>query len=170
MSLLTDSGWWNMNVIRDLFTPTEAEAICSLVVSPLGQPDKLVWTGTTNGCFSVRSSYHLEMSSRAQERGECSSVQERTKVLKHVWKLKTTGVVKNFLWKLCSNALPTKDLLLRRHIVSDSTCPMCLTNPEIAWHMLWSCPAVVSVWLECSRRLQKLSLGESDGKGWLMCM
>lgn len=36
---------------------------------------------------------------------------------KQIWKLPTPGVVRNFIWKLCSNILPTKDHLFRRHIV-----------------------------------------------------
>jgi hypothetical protein len=65
-----DSGWWNVAVIRDTFIAPEAEAICSLALSPLGQPDKPVWVGTSNGRFSVKSAYHMEMARKAQERGE----------------------------------------------------------------------------------------------------
>jgi hypothetical protein len=47
---------------------------------------------------------------------------------------------------------------------------MCLTCTKTAWHMVWSCPASIAVWQECSRRIQKLSLNENDGIGWFTHM
>jgi hypothetical protein len=44
-------------------------------------------------------------------------------------------------------------------------CPLCSSSTEDTWHALWSCPAAVAVWQDCPRRLQKLSLQESDGLG-----
>lgn len=82
----------------------------------------------------------------------------------------SSGVVKTFIWKLCSNSLLTKDALHRRHMVPDLVYPMCLHCTETPWHMVWECPASVVVWQECSRPIQKLSLSVDDGLGWFLQM
>jgi ribonuclease HI len=162
------SGWWKVGVIRELLLSSDVEAICNLAISPLWTPGKLVWTGTSNGCFSVRSADHQEMATRAQESGETSRQNELTEVWNHIWKLPTPGVVKLFKWKLCSNALPTKDALYGRHIVLDQLCPMCSLSAETTFHMVWECPASVAVWQECLRHVQKLSVVADDGLGWFI--
>jgi hypothetical protein len=136
-----------------------------MALSLLWSPDKLIWIGTSNGCFSVKSAYHQEMARRVEDKGESSNHKEVTEVWNQIWKLPVQGVVKNFIWKFCSNALPTKVALHRRHIVSDPVCPVCLQCSKSHWHMVWECPASVAVWQECSRPIQKLSLLEDDGLG-----
>jgi hypothetical protein len=42
----TNSGWWNYSLIEPVFTREEVEQICSIPISPLHQPDKVVWSGT----------------------------------------------------------------------------------------------------------------------------
>ncbi len=39
---------------------------------------------------------------------------------------------------------------------------------ETPWHMVWTCLASVTVWQECYRHIQKLSLKEDDGLGWFL--
>jgi hypothetical protein len=69
-----ETGWRNYNLINALFSPTEVAKVCSVVPSPMSKEDKLVWPGSKNGCFTVRSAYHLEMDRRVQDTGEASNV------------------------------------------------------------------------------------------------
>ncbi|XP_062155219.1 uncharacterized protein LOC133863283 [Alnus glutinosa] len=54
-------GWWNYLFIQRIFGPQEAKLICSVPISPLKSSDCLIWRGTTHGCFSVKSAYHMEV-------------------------------------------------------------------------------------------------------------
>jgi hypothetical protein len=74
------TGWWNYELLNAIFTPIETEKMCSVVPSPMNQEDKLVWQGSKNGCFSVRSAYHLEMDRRVQDTGEASNSGEIKKI------------------------------------------------------------------------------------------
>jgi hypothetical protein len=50
----TTSGWWNYPLIEAIFARDELEHIYSIPLSPLHQPDKVIWRGTTHGGFTVR--------------------------------------------------------------------------------------------------------------------
>ena len=61
VSALVDESlmWWNTSMIHSIFTEEDAVSICSMAICPQRQQDKLVWVGTKNGIFSVKSAYHL---------------------------------------------------------------------------------------------------------------
>jgi hypothetical protein len=61
VSALVDEStmWWNTPLIHSILTEEEAVLICSMVICPQRQQDKLVWVGTKNGIFSVKRAYHL---------------------------------------------------------------------------------------------------------------
>lgn len=95
----------------------------------------------------MKSAYHSEMSQRAHSRGECSVFQEKKKdIWQAIWHLKASASTKNFVWKLCSNILPTKDHLYKKHILPDPFCLFCQVCPEDTWHALWTCPASMAFW------------------------
>jgi hypothetical protein len=56
----TMTGWWNTQLIQDIFTPEEAPRICSVTPSPLQALDTIIWKCTTTGVFTVKSAYHME--------------------------------------------------------------------------------------------------------------
>jgi hypothetical protein len=55
-----DSNWWNIPLINEFFFFFFEEAclICGMPICPRSQLDKLVWLGTNNGRFSIKSAYH----------------------------------------------------------------------------------------------------------------
>jgi hypothetical protein len=72
-------------------------------------------------------------------------------------------VVKNFIWRVSSNILPTNSELTRRKVIHDDHCPICERSQETLCHALWECPSAKAVWQESRRRIQKLSFSEDDG-------
>jgi len=65
---------------------------------------------------------------------------------KKLWALKVPNSSKNFLWRACQNLLPTKQNLLKKHVVKDDLCPYCKIQEESILHALWSCPSAQDVW------------------------
>ena len=62
------------------------------------------------------------------------------------WGLRVPNKVKNFLWRVCHDAIPIKSNLKRRHILIDSLCERCWKEDETALHALWSCSELSSIW------------------------
>ena len=54
--------------------------------------------------------------------------------------------IKIFLGRVCRNALPTKQALIRRKIVEYPTCERCKQAVEDTIHALWMCPKLDEVW------------------------
>jgi hypothetical protein len=132
-------------------------------MSPHGQGDRLVWTGTSNGIFSVKSAYHLGMEWIRRETGECSDSAGTDRIWKSIWRLRVPGVVKVFLWRVGHNSLPTRANLFKKQIPQDPLCPVCGLFPETVEHILWSCASATAVWMEGNRKIQKLSFVAMDG-------
>ena len=63
-----------------------------------------------------------------------------------IWKIKVPGKIKHFLWKACSNSLPTKEKWMKRRILQDSVCQRCLNGSKDKVHSLWSCDGLREVW------------------------
>jgi hypothetical protein len=56
------------------------------------------------------------------------------------WKLPVLPKVRNFLWKLTNNGLPTNANRRYRHLTVDGSCELCLHNSEDGFHAVKECP------------------------------
>lgn len=157
------NGGWNVSLINSVFSQQEADSICSIPLSPFSPPDRMIWAASKQGSFTVRSAYFLEKQRRDQERGESSSKGAARVFWKNLWALEIPAVLKNFMWKVSLNILPTKENLHRKHAAQDPLCPICYQESESEGHIIWSCQSSQAVWQVCSRKIQKLSILENDG-------
>jgi ribonuclease HI len=150
-----DANWWNTALIYEIFQAEEAELICDLVVSPRSREDRLIWNYNKSGDFTVRSAYHLAKDKYEADKGSCSNRDSYRPMWKALWAIEGPKAAKSFLWKACSEILPTKDKLFKKNITQDPLCPICCREIETTCHILWSCPSAQDVWGECSLRIQK---------------
>jgi ribonuclease HI len=65
-----------------------------------------------------------------------------------------------FLWQASHNLLPTKVNLMRRGVVKEIMCPICLREEESIEHSIWTCLLAADVWC-CG----PISLQKSHGQG-----
>lgn len=56
------------------------------------------------------------------------------------------GKVKHFLWRACTDSLPTRINLMKRKILSDPICHLCGQADEDTLHAMWGCKAIKQVW------------------------
>ena len=63
-----------------------------------------------------------------------------------IWDLRVPNTIKNFVWRACREAIPTKANLKRRHIMENDRCEHCLMEEETTLHALWSCSKIKSAW------------------------
>ena len=164
MSALVDTStmWWNISLVQSIFSEEEVAMILSMPICPQRQQERLVWMGTRNGAFSVKSAYHMAKESIDRLGGESSTGDQHSPLWKAIWSVKVPRVVSHFLWKACNGILPTKVNLHKRGISDDPMCPICLREEESVGHILWSCPSFRDVWSECQINIQKCPSSEVD--------
>ncbi|XP_062152877.1 uncharacterized protein LOC133861169 [Alnus glutinosa] len=161
-----ETNWWNIFLIEYLFQPDIAEHIYNIAISPRTMHDRLIWGGTANGEFAVRSAYHMELDRRDSLTGSSSDVGTNLPLWNSLWQLQIPRTAILFLWRACNEILPTKVNLCRHRVVEDRFCPMCGLEAETTVYAIWNCSAAQAVWTECPARVQKCSVREG---GFLAC-
>jgi hypothetical protein len=108
-----DTRRWKDDMILRIFLDDEAKIIRSIPLSPLPTEDRIIWRGTENGIFSIRSAYFLEVEKTEARRGEASRPVEGV-IWKECWSLNVPNVVKLFLWRALHDLLPTRVNLAKK--------------------------------------------------------
>ncbi|XP_062080800.1 uncharacterized protein LOC133785597 [Humulus lupulus] len=145
IDLKKNDGCWDVEMIKCLFNEEDAMLILGIPCSEHHLPDKLLWHFTNNGEYSVKSGYHLAMSSKPFP--ECSEMGLNEALWKSIWELRVANKIKHFFWKLGHSWLPTNFSLFCRNINSSATCNRCSCGTqEDVVHALWKCEASTKIW------------------------
>ena len=153
-----DVHGWNRPLILQLFSSADASAILNIPLSYRLPPDDLVWLHSKNGCYSVRSGYHVACQMvREDNWAKSSSSVVGQSVWKKFWKLKIPNKVKVFGWRACHNALPTSQNLMKRGVLEVATCELCTLFSEDCVHALWECGVAQDIWAGSLVGVQKIA-------------
>ena len=106
---------------------------------------------------SVKTIYHVALRLKQQEVVEHSKARSNKPTWKKFWTLNVPLKVRTFIWRACSNNLPTRDILHRRKVHVTEVCGLCQQTPETTRHILWECPLARNVWALVKGKIQKYS-------------
>ncbi|XP_042969143.1 uncharacterized protein LOC122301839 [Carya illinoinensis] len=155
---------WDRGLTTTLFGPDTASLIQRIPISFSGANDRLIWLGTKDGSFSVKSAYHLQKESMEQLKGQSSRGIQNKEVWTGCWKLQIPNATKIFIWRACLESLPTMLNLSKRKIVDSPICPICCREQESTTHALWECTSAMDVWSQGHIVFQKSSLRKTNFK------
>jgi ribonuclease HI len=139
--LLPNVKCWDNNKIYSLFSIDVAHDIINVPLFDLVREDKLIWSEEKDGVYSVRSGYRKFM--EAKNRGYRPVKEEGWS---SIWKVHAPPKTKHLLWRICRECLPTRSRLRNRYVQCPEVCPLCLTDEETDWHLLFNCVAVKEAW------------------------
>uniref|UniRef100_A0A803QJ15 Reverse transcriptase domain-containing protein n=1 Tax=Cannabis sativa TaxID=3483 RepID=A0A803QJ15_CANSA len=91
-------------------------------------PDVLIWGRESSGIFSVKSAYHLAVSSR--DIPSSSSFLGNKRFWSKLWSSSIPSKVKHCVWRILLNSIPIPSNLYHRHIIPLPFCPLCHAAPE----------------------------------------
>ncbi|KAK9992176.1 hypothetical protein SO802_027161 [Lithocarpus litseifolius] len=135
-------------MVDGLFVEEDAELIKKIPLSKKVTEDVLFWPFTSNGVYSSKFGYRfLKEEADQLDTSKAPPLQDRN-LWSAVWAMRVPQKVKNFIWRACRNAMPTKQSPVRRTIITDPTCDRCRSETESPLHALWSCPEVEIVWVD----------------------
>lgn len=132
--------------VHALFDRRTCEDILAVPLNQLSSPDKLIWKENRTHSFLVRTAYQVALRLKIPHQAEHSSVQVQGSTWRRIWKLNVPPKVRTFIWRACSNCLPTRENLHRRRVRVESICEICHQQPETNSHLLWECPFAQNVW------------------------
>ncbi|KAF5447221.1 hypothetical protein F2P56_032789 [Juglans regia] len=148
---------WNRGLVVFVLGNEAAEVVHKIPISVTRARDRLIWMGTKDGQFTVKSAYHKQKELRELHKGQTSHRAKRFKDWTGFWKLQIPNVTKIFMWRACLESLPTRLNLYKKKIVDSPLCPICCREEESATHALWSCSSAIDVWSHGPKVLQKCS-------------
>ena len=102
---------WDREKIHDLFAHRTRIEILSIPLESNLTRDELVWKENKSHSFSVKSAYQVAIKLQEQNRVEHSTAGRDRTHWRKIWKLNVPPKVRNFIWRACSNILPTKESL-----------------------------------------------------------
>jgi len=146
-----DTKQWNKDLIF---------SVCRLPV------DSFLWNGEKDSTYSVRSAYHqLGVDRRKDLPG--SSHDPNDKLWKEIWRVNLPNRIKNFIWRLAKNILPTRGNLCKKGLKIDSVCPLCFNEVETSQHLFMDCNIAKLTWFSSSLGLHVPQ--NSSLNNWLLC-
>lgn len=131
--LVAQSRNWNFDALQQLLGYSRALQIATLDStrpSPYPSEDKLIFTYSKNGAFSVRKAYQLMKGMELQGADK--------EFWKWVWKsIPITPKLQVFIWRCARSAIPVMAVLAARIRHLSPLCPICKTHPETIMHALF---------------------------------
>ncbi|XP_058759858.1 uncharacterized protein LOC131633155 [Vicia villosa] len=108
-----DLGQWNRTLILDTFMESDAHHVLSIHLSRTLPEDKLIWNHDKDGEFTVKTAYQI-LSKQKFHLNPGTSADADSSVWKKLWKLPLQEKIKNFMWRLLKNILPTRTNLNKK--------------------------------------------------------
>lgn len=118
--LCDDRKQWNASLIREIFSPDEAEEILKVNISESSKPNERIWYPSTSRNYTIKSA-HLW----SQKNMMINNLRILRKVWKQVWNSNLHNRHKHLIWKSILNILPTKDRISEVINVEDRMCLLC---------------------------------------------
>ncbi|KAK4392784.1 putative ribonuclease H protein [Sesamum angolense] len=126
-------GDWNVPRILQIIPMPFAQTICQISIAA-GQGDKIVWTGSSTGDFSTKSTWEA-----------IRQVSSRRQLLADVWHGSLRPTISVFLWRLFQDRIPVDARMRQKGFSFPSKCQCCEAEETVS-HLFIDSAAVQSVW------------------------
>ncbi|KAF7842964.1 ribonuclease H [Senna tora] len=129
-------GTWDIGRLSTLLPDGEVRWLLSEVPPSGGRgADRICWSGSTNGCFSVKDAY----------RGLTCSVNTGGGPWKRIWRIDVPERIRLFVWQVVHNKLLTRSYCSKWNGGS-SSCHACQGVAEDCLHVLRDCRHAMALW------------------------
>ena len=120
---------WEVDLVQGLFSPEEAAMVLSIPLSRTPVEDKIIWPFTPSGNYTVNSGSKF-LNKLNSMFDSADNPQQQNEVWNLIWGLNVPNKVRNFMWQVCKEAIPTKHNLMRRKILNEDRCEHCGVEAE----------------------------------------
>ncbi|XP_061362742.1 uncharacterized protein LOC133306440 [Gastrolobium bilobum] len=129
---ITCYGNWDWPLFQHSLPTSVLDKIRS-VLPPTVDPslDRVIWEGSQDGGFSVKSAYNYLMG---------TSHYHQDRIWKVIWAWPGPERIRQFLWLLYTGSLLTNVRRVHRHMATNVACLRCHYNHEDSLHAIRDCP------------------------------
>ncbi|GAU25702.1 hypothetical protein TSUD_216310 [Trifolium subterraneum] len=130
--MLENAKAWNYDKIINLFDNNTVSRIMQTPLFPSVHHDTLAWKLEQDGIYSVCSAYKLCV--------HAAGVNDRHGIVGNwniIWREKIPPKVKNLMWRIGRNILPTRARLINRGVQCPVNCALCNNNDEDIMHVFF---------------------------------
>ncbi|XP_026377517.1 uncharacterized protein LOC113271808 [Papaver somniferum] len=139
-----DTRSWKQQLVQQLFNQEDATIILKIRI-PMIKEDRLIWTLTRDGHFTVKSAYKKLVV--IKQNGSMVYNTAEAKFWKQLWSLDTLPKVEHLLWKCLTDILPSNKIMARVTVYGGGICKTCNQRVETTRHILTECIFSRAVWL-----------------------
>lgn len=129
---------WRRELIINCFSHFEPQQIVNIPLYWRLREDRLIWHWERNGKYSVKSAFRILQEDNNRNTLE-SSCPTSKPLWKAIWKVVAPNCVKNFLWRVEKDILPTRGRLERKGLRIDTICLICCSEKETPNHLFMHC-------------------------------
>ena len=138
-----DRRAWNKDMVDEMFIADEAIKVMAIPLSKYYMPDKLIWSDSVIGVFTVKSAYFKAREALGKIQNSYAS---RSPIWKIVWSARVSPKVRLFMWRLINNIIPSNGNLKGRGLQVEDVCSVCGESGESFVHLFFGCRVSMSVW------------------------
>ena len=133
-------GGWDLAHIAPFVTDETRLELAAVVVDTVNDSeDRLAWSQTNNGQFTVKSAYALITRDDTPR-------PNMEYLFRRMWHVVAPERVRMFLWLVGNQAIMTNAERYRRHLSGTDVCQVCKGGIETILHVLRDCPAMRGIW------------------------
>ncbi|XP_024015975.1 uncharacterized protein LOC112089224 [Eutrema salsugineum] len=114
-----DTKQWDEPLLREFFQPEDVSLILGLRPSRNRTLDGFAWNHTKSGIYTLKSGYDLIRKSNLEQNLDVVREPSITALQSYVWKVRTPGKMKHFMWQALSGCIATCQNLTYRHMGTD---------------------------------------------------
>ncbi|GLT52905.1 hypothetical protein SLA2020_262140 [Shorea laevis] len=135
---------WNLPLLNSLFDPHTTSKILGIHLPINPSLDKMIWTPSPTGVFTVKSAFELDFPSPLLLPSPLPPTDWNS-----LWNLKIQHRLKHFLWRITWDILPLRTNIFKfSPLASPETlsCPLCNGPAESIHHIFLACPFARAIW------------------------
>lgn len=140
--------WSNVNKVHTIFSHSIAIKISRIVILPIDQLGRFIWSKEKSVIFSMKSAYQLINEDMNQHVGESSNADCFKPLWKTLYKMNVPNKIKVMAWRACHKSLPTMQQPHHKRVTMENKCCFCNSKVEDAAHALVFSQIVWEHWMK----------------------
>lgn len=152
---------WMMERISPFVSVNKRLELGAVVLDNVtGARDRISWSKSTDGGFTVKSAYTMLTTSSIPQPNVES-------FFNRIWRVVAPERVRMFLWLVGNQAIMTNAERYRRHLCESSICTVCKGAAETSIHILRDCPAMSGIWTRMVPRRRRQDFFSKSILEWI---